>query len=360
MRFLTSSQLTRLSKRLLKAAGASEEEASIVATALVDANLAGVDSHGVFPYLISYVHAMQKKIIRTGTRFEIVKETPCTALLNGNWGFGQVICTKAMQLAIRKAKKNGVAAIGIFNCNSIGRLAYFANMATRNGMIGFITSNSDPNVAPYGGRKAVLSTNPISYSIPAGQEKPIVVDFATSVVSEGKIRAALYEGKTFPANWIIDSRGRPSRNPADLYDPPLPPERVKMAGAILTAGGYKGYGLSLVVEALAGGLTGSGCDGEVTSSLTNGVFITVLRIANFVSTKQFTKRIDRLIRCVKSSPVAFGVSEILIPGERSYKEARKRSKSGVPISEKAWGSLIDVCREYGLDAESLVATKKVR
>ncbi len=351
---LTSLQLTDLSVALLKAAGASDQEASVVTKLLVKANLAGVDSHGVLPNLISYINGLRNGVIKPGAKFEIFKDTPSTALINGNWGFGQVICSRAMELAIEKARQTGVGVIGIFNCNHIGRLADYAQMALENDMIGFIAANSDPSVAPYGGRKAILSTNPVSYGIPAGQERPIVVDFATSMAAEGKIRAALYKGQQLPLGWIVDSQGRPSTNPADLYAPPLPPEQIKLAGALLPAGGHKGYGLGLVVEVLGGALTGTGCSEEVTSGLTNGVLILVLKIEQFVPLERFKETVDKLIRTIKGSPRAESFSEILIPGEPEFREEERRSKSGIWIPETAWANLVEACRQYGLDAENLI------
>jgi uncharacterized oxidoreductase len=259
-----------------------------------------------------------------------------------------------METAIEKAGKTGVGVVGIFNCNHIGRLADYAEMALEKGMIGFIAANSDPCVAPYGGRESVLSTSPLSYAIPADQEKPIIIDFATSVVAEGKVRAALYKGQRLPPGWIVDSQGRPSTNPADLYEPPLPPEQIKLAGALLPAGGYKGYGMALVVEVLAGALTGTGCSKEVTGG--NGAFIMAVKIDQFVPLARFKERVDKLIRTVKNSPKAQGFEEILIPGEPEFKEFEKRSKSGITIPETTWQSLVEVCRSYGLDAENLIRT----
>jgi uncharacterized oxidoreductase len=351
---LTSTQLAKVSEALLKAAGASDEEASVVTKFLVKANLVGVDSHGVLPNLIFYIKGVRNGVIKPGAKFAITRETVSSALVNGNWGFGQVICSKAMQIAIDKAKKTGVGVVGIFNCNHIGRLADYTQMALENGMIGFIACNSDPCVAPYGGRKIVLSTNPLSYGIPAGKEKPIIVDFATSMAAEGKIRTALYKGQQLPSGWIVDSRGQPSTDPADLYEPPLPPEQIKLAGAILPAGGHKGYGLGLVMEILGGALTGTGCSEEVTPGLTNGVFITVVKIDQFVPLQDFKARIDRLIRTIKNSPKAEGFGEILIPGEPELREEEKRSKSGIIIPEAAWMALVDACREYGIDPEKLI------
>jgi len=353
---LTSAQLTRISESLLRSAGASDEEARLVTESLVSANIAGVDSHGVFPNLIMYIKNIQKGIIKPGAKFEIVKETPSTALVNGNWGLGQAICTKAMKIAIQKAEENGVSAVGVHNCNNIGRLAHFTKMTLDNDMICFIAANLDPCVAPYGGRKIMLGTNPISYSIPAGTEKPVVIDFSTSMVAEGKVRAALYRKEQIPVGWIVDSQGRPSTNPADLYQPPLPPEQVVLAGALLSFGGHKGYGLGLVVDILGGALTGTGCDGEVTNDFANGIFITAVKIDHFVPIEEFKARVDRLIRALKNSPKAEGFAEILIPGEPEFREEERRSKTGVPIPETAWNALLAACKEYGLDAEKLIHT----
>jgi LDH2 family malate/lactate/ureidoglycolate dehydrogenase len=220
---VTSTQLALISQNLLKAAGASDEEAEIVTRFLVNANLAGVDSHGVVPNLTVYLQGLRSGTIKTRAKIEVRMDGPSTALIDGNWGFGQMTCSKAMEIAIDKARKTGVGAVGIFNCNHIGRLAEYAQMAVDNGMIGFITANCEPYVAPYGGRTPVLGTNPLSYAIPAGHENAVIVDYATSAAAEGKVRAVLFKGEQLPSGWIVDQHGRQSTNPADLYDPPPAP-----------------------------------------------------------------------------------------------------------------------------------------
>ena len=354
---LTSTQLALISQNLLKAAGASDQEAEIVTRFLVNANLAGVDSHGVVPNLTIYVEALRNGTIKTGAKIEVKTDNPSTALVDGNWGFGQVTCSKAMEIAIEKARRTGVGAVGVFNCNHIGRLADYARMALNEDMIGFIAANCEPYVAPYGGRVPVLGTNPLCYAIPAGQGKAVVVDFATSAAAEGKVRAALLKGEQLPPGWIVDSHGRPSTDPADLYEPPLPPERIKLAGALLPFGGYKGYGLGLVVDMLAGVLTGAGSSQDMTSGwLTNGVFIMALKIGNFVPLEDFKTRADRLVKSIKNSQNAEGYEEILIPGELEAKERERRLRTGIPISEKAWQPLIQACKQYGLNVENLMRT----
>ena len=352
---VTSKQLTSISQSLLKAVGASEQEAQIVTKFLVNANLAGVDSHGVVPNLNIYIEGVRTGVIKPGTKAEVQMDAPSAALLDGKWGFGQVVCSRAMEIAIEKAEKTGVGAVGIFNCNHIGRLAEYAQMAVDHGMVGFITANCEPYVAPYGGRVPVLGSNPICYGIPMGGGKAISVDYATSAAAEGKVRAILFKGERLPAGWIVDSQGRPSTNPADLYEPPLPPERVKLAGALLPFGGYKGYGLGLVVDVLAGVLTGAGSSQEMASGwLTNGVFVMALKISSFMPIAEFEKRVSKLAKGIKESPRAEGVPDILIPGEPEINERERRLKSGIPISEKAWQPLVGACKQYGLDVEDLM------
>lgn len=352
---ITSKQLTLISQKLLKAAGASDEEAEVVTKFLVNANLAGVDSHGVAPNLVIYLQGIRGGTIKPRAKIEVRADSPSTALIDGNWGFGQMACSKAMEIAIDKAGRTGVGAVGVFNCNHIGRLAEYAQMAVDNGMIGFITANCEPYVAPFGGRTPVLGTNPLSYAIPSGREKALVVDYATSAAAEGKVRAVLLKGEQLPSGWIVDSHGRPSTNPADLYEPPLPPERIKLAGALLPFGGYKGYGLGLVVDMLAGVLTGAGSSQDMTSGwLTNGVFMMALKIDNFVPLEQFRDQADKLVKSVKNSPKAEGVKEILIPGEPETNERERRLKEGIPISEKAWQPLMQACKEHGVDVESIM------
>lgn len=357
MPVVTSTQLTRVSINLLKAAGASEKEAEIVTRFLVNANLAGVDSHGVIPNLVIYIQGVQSGAIKPGAKIETRKDTPSTALVDGNWGFGQMTCSRAMEIATEKAEKTGVGAVGVFNCNHIGRLAEYAQMAVDDGMVGFITANCEPYVAPYGGRTPVLGSNPLCYGIPSGNGKAIVVDYATGAAAEGKVRASLFKGEQLPAGWIVDSQGRPSTNPADLYEPPLPPERIKLAGALLPFGGYKGYGLGLVVDILAGILTGAGSSQDMTSGwLANGVFMMALKIDNFVPLDEFGNRVDRLAKAIKNTPKAEGFDEILIPGEPEIKERERRLRNGIPISDKAWQPLVETCKQYGLDVENLMRT----
>jgi len=350
----SSDALVRVSAALLQEAGASGEEAQVVAEFLVQANLCGVDSHGVLR-LMEYVDAIERGQVKPGAKIEKVKETRSTALVDGNWGFGQVICKKGMDIAIEKARKSMVSSVGIFHSYHVGRLADYALMATKQDMIAFLVANADPSVAPYGGRKGVIGTNPLAFAVPSG-DMPVVVDFATSTVAEGKVRAALFKGERVPEGWIVDRFGRDTTNPADLYEPPLPPAQIRLAGALLPFGQWKGYGLGLIVDILGGALTGGGCDGDVPFN-SNGALFQVISIESFVPLKEFKMRVERVIRQVKNSPTAPGVTEILIPGEPEFKLEERRRREGIPIPEKTWNDICAVCNKYGIDAENMATSR---
>jgi len=324
--------------KILEASGASKDEAEIVANNLVEANLRGQDGHGVL-MLPRYLEQVKKGQTRFGANIEIVKETPSTALVNGNWGFGQVIGVRSMEIAIRKAKSHAVGLVAIFNCNHIGMLAHYPMMALNHDMIGITLCNSSPEVTPYGGRMRKLGTNPISIAIPADKEKPIVLDMATSAVAAGKIRAKHAKGEKTPEGWMIDNDGKPTVDPAVF---------MSLKGMLLPFGGYKGYGLSLVVDLLGGALTGAGCT-STEFQVGNGVIMCAINIDNFTPVPTFKKRADDLIRSIKSTPTAPAFNEILVPGEPEFRTMEERSKKGIEIDDMTWQALKSIGEQLELD-----------
>ena len=349
---IKADHLQQVMYSILKAAGATEEEASFVSESLTEANLYGVDSHGL-GNLKPYVHRVEAGKIKCGAQIKVVRESSTTALIDGNWGFGQISCKKATEMAIAKAKKNMIGLIGIFNCNHIGRLGLYPEMIAKNDMIGLVYAASDPSVAPHGGMKPLFGTNPFSYGFPAGKEKPIIIDFATSTAAEGKIRAALARGEKIPEGWILDKNGNPTTNPADLYEPPLPPAQIKIAGAQLPVGGHKGYGLALAVDIIGGALTGTGCDGDV-PEFANGTVVQALNIEAFCPKEEYNKRVEKLIKDIKSAPKAPGVKEILLPGEPEARTREVRLASGIPVPEITWNATLELAKKYRVDVEKIL------
>ncbi|MBI1930779.1 Ldh family oxidoreductase, partial [Candidatus Poribacteria bacterium] len=214
----TAQQLRQMTADIFEAAGVPGEEAQIVSQLLVDANLAGHDSHGVIR-IPQYIGLVKSGQIKPGAPIDIERESPSHALINGNWGFGQVIAKQAVSLAIRKAKASTVSAISIYNCNHIGRLGSYTMMAAEQGLIGMVMVNAGGgalNVAPYGGTDRRLATNPISIATPRRNGDAIVLDITSSVVAQGKIRVAINRGEPIPLGWLINGKGEPTTDPRDL------------------------------------------------------------------------------------------------------------------------------------------------
>jgi uncharacterized oxidoreductase len=343
---LKADQLRKLGVELLVAAGAPENEAILVSDMLVKANLAGHDSHGIIRVL-RYVDGIFNKRVRPRAEVEVVRETACSALLNGNWGLGQVVAVKAMSLAIEKAEKSTIGAVAVFNCNHVGRLADYTLMAAERNMIGLAFVNAAKIVAPYGGMERMLGTNPISLAAPASDERPFVFDMATSVCAEGKVWVKLHSKQPLPEGWIIDKHGRPSTDPADLY----------AGGAILPLGnssGYKGYGLGLVCEILCGALTGAGCSYSEEFKGGNGVFFEAINIQQFTPLEEFKRKIDELIRAMRGSKRAPGFSEILVPGDPEYRMEENRRREGIPIPDATWEEFSKLATKLGVDIKKAI------
>src|SRR6476469_4391472 len=277
MPIVQADRLTRIGAALLKAAGASDEEASAVAVGCINANLAGHDSHGVIA-IPTYIDRIKVGHIVPGAKWTIVQESPATTVIDGHWGFGFHVNAKAMQLTIDKAKKTNVAACTGFRQSHVGRLAAYPLMAIKEGMIGLATADSGRSakaVAPFGGREARLGTNPISMAIPSDLHGPLYLDMATSAAAAGKIAVAVARNEPVPDGWVIGADGRPTNDPRQL----------RQGGALLPLGGpdggYKGTGLAVMVEILCGLLTGLDFGVEPTGRHNDGCFMAVFRVDAF-------------------------------------------------------------------------------
>jgi uncharacterized oxidoreductase len=349
---LSAEKLKKVCFEILKAAGAPEAEAETVSTLLVEANLHGLDSHGVLR-LEPYVRGIEKKRIVPGAEIQVIKETSATLVLDGNWGFGQVICMKAMKMAIQKAKKTGISSVAVFNCNHIGRLADYSMLAARNDMICMTLVQAGPHgsMAPFGGKKAVMGTNPMCFAIPSGTENPVVLDMATSMVSGGAIRIRHARGEKVPEGWILDPEGKPTTNPADWIGPPK---------GISLPFGHKGYGLAVVIESLCGGLTGVGVGKEILEKFPNRsginqVLIVVINVAAFAEVDKFKNHVKSLIKQIKAVPTQEGVDEIFLPGEPEFRAKERRLRDGIYVEEGTWNKVTALGEKLGVDIKAIVS-----
>jgi uncharacterized oxidoreductase len=279
----------------------------------------------------------------------VVRENINTAVLDGNWGFGQVMARKAMEMAVEKAAANSLASVAMSQSNHIGRLGEYPVIAAKRNMIGMITvNNHGPGqcMSAWGGIGRRLSPNPISIGLPTGTDDPVLLDITTAVVAEGKVRVKRNRGEELPEGCIIDSQGNPSTNPNDFYGTP--------GGAILPFGGivgHKGYGIGFILDILAGALSGAGCSRAGATRIGNGVFIFVINIENFLPAEEFKKHVDGLIEYVKSSPKLPGVDEILFPGEIEAKERKKRLENGIFIEDETWNQIVKTAEDLGVDTK---------
>jgi len=341
-------QLKEIALSIFESAGVPDDEAETVSQALINANLAGHDSHGVIR-IPQYIDMLLKGMIKPGCGIEVLCETPTTAVIDGKWGFGQVVASKAMKTAIDKAKANYLGAVAARRCNHVGRIGDYAEMAAYEGMIGMVTVNNHGAgllVAPWGGKERRLSTNPISFAIPRGEGEPILLDITTSVAAEGKVRVKRNRGERLPEGWIIDHEGRPSTDPNDLYG-----SEDKPPGALLPMGGqvgYKGFGLSVIVDVLSGALSGAGCSGTPGSRLGNSILALAINIEGFRPIGDFKSEVDRFVRFIKSCPLAPGFDEILMPGEIENRTKAKRLRDGIFVDEVTWGQIIEAARKVGV------------
>ncbi len=344
-----SEDLWKVSFEIFKAAGAPENEAKLVSDMLIGANLDGHDSHGIIR-VIQYVKSIREGKIKPGAKIKVLQETPTTAVLDGNWGFGQVIAREAMRKAISKAERYGVGIVCARNCNHIGRLSDYTLMAVERDMIGISFANSLSSVAPHGGMERRIGTCPMSFAFPTDDEIPFVIDMATSICAEGKIRVKSHEGKNLPYECIVDKYGKLTKDPRAFYE----------GGAILPLGGevgYKGFSLGLTVEILGGILSGAGFSYSQKFKGGNGVFMQAIKVEAFMSLNEFKREVRDLTLAIRTSKPRLGFKEILTPGEIEFRVRKQRLREGIYVPEKTWREITKIGEHLGLKLEEIKPLK---
>jgi uncharacterized oxidoreductase len=343
MPVVAADRLRTIVKALLQASGSSAEEAETVARYSVAANLAGHDSHGVIQ-IPTYIDRIGVGHIVPGAPFEIKQESATTTVIDGNWGFGYVVADRATKLTIEKAKKSNVAATTILRQSHIGRVAAYPLMAAKEGLIAIMTADSGRSpkaVAPFGGREARLGTNPICIAMPSDLDGPFVLDMATSAVAVGKIKLAQAKGTKIPEGWVVDKQGQATTDPFE-YD---------RGGVLLPLGGsegYKGYGMSAMVEVFSGLLPGLGFGVEPTGRHNDGCFLAMFNVEAFRPLATFKKEVAEFAAYLKATKPAEGFKEVLYPGEVEWRTEQQRLKSGIEVDEKTWKKLKEIGAKHGI------------
>ena len=350
---LSAPALAEFATRLFEAAGVPRSDSEIVANSLVGANLRGHDSHGVMR-IPQYVDFLRKGDYRIDVALEVESDSPAVVVCDGGWGLGQVQAHRLLERVIAKAKSIGLGAGSARNMGHIGRLGEYAERAVDAGLILIATVNNGgagQRVSPPGGTQARLGTNPLCAGVPTDAE-PVVLDFGTSVAAEGKVRVYQIDGKRpVPEGWLLDHQGRPTTDPSVLYEKPQ--------GSILPMGGtqaYKGFGLGLVLDMLAGGLSGGRTSFEgAPPARGNNVLFLALDPDRFAGLDTLVRESSQLSEYVRGCPRAQGVEAILLPGDPERMTMRKREAGGIPLEGAHWARLVDLAEQLGVEAPEVHA-----
>ncbi len=309
----------------------------------------GTFSHGT-NHLRNYCRKIRAGGIDAQAQPEITADSACWAMINGHHALGMVPACFAMETAVHKAKTAGIGFATVAHGGHFGAAGYYANIAAREGMIGIAMSNSDPNMTVPGGRGHVIGNNPFSYAIPNGDEPPIFLDIALSVVAASKVLAAKKRGERIPSDWIVDAEGLPTTDTSDYPD----------AGSLLPMAGHKGYGLAFMIEAIAGVLSGAAFVRDIPSWLLDppsrpnlGHAFLAINISAFTSAEQFSNRISKAVSTIRDSPRAKGADRIYLPGEMEWKRRAEALNNGIPLPLNIVQDLSLLAEEIGARPEEL-------
>ena len=349
MQYFNLDELKAFAERYLIRWGISAEDAAITADVLASADMRGVDSHGFIRLQSYYGSRLEKGQIDPKAQLTVLNETTATLALDAGNGLGHPAGVKSMRMCIEKARVSGVALATVRNSNHYGIAGDYAMMALPDNMIGVSLTNSGPLVAPTHGSKALLGTNPIAVAVPAGRERPYVLDMATSIVPIGRISVYQNNGKQIPAGWGIDREGRVTENPAEV----LNGGALMPLGGIELMRGYKGYGLALIVDIFSGVLAGSGFGDQVygankPEASRVGHFFSAIRIDALREMDSFKRDMDTLIEMLKNSPKAAGEERIFIHGEKEFEKAERAALEGVQLSDVTVKTLIEAGEKAGV------------
>jgi LDH2 family malate/lactate/ureidoglycolate dehydrogenase len=341
---VSAQRLTEFAAAVLVAVGVPDADADLVADSLVTADLWGHQSHGVMR-LSWYVDRIRAGVMQAVTTPETVSDTGALVVVDGHDGVGQVLTAFAAREAARRAREHGVGVVAVRNSNHFGTAAYFTRMAARDGCVAILTTNASPAMAPWGGRRKTVGTNPWSIAAPAGRHDVMVMDIANTAVARGKVYLARQRGEPIPSGWAIDADGAPTTDPA-----------AAIAGVILPMAGHKGYAISLMMDVLSGVLTGSAFGAAVSGPYQSerrsgcGHLFVALDVAAFGDPDGFTRRMEQLVAEVGSGPLAQGFDEVFYPGELEDRAAREHLEKGLSLPRQTLDDLHRLAGSTGVPA----------
>ncbi|MGH2547843.1 MAG: Ldh family oxidoreductase [Thermomicrobiales bacterium] len=338
MQTFSHEYLRELAAAVLAGVGTPADLARLVGDSLVDANLAGHDSHGVLR-LPGYCGALRAGDIVPDARASVRSRDRATAQIDGAWGWGQPAMQLATATAIDLAREFGLGAAVVHGCYHIGRVAPYVETVANIGMVGIAMSNAGPAVAPYGGKDRVLGTNPFAWAMPRGNEHPpLSFDIATAGIAEGKLNVARAKAQGVGLGLIVDRNGIPTNDPNDFY----------AGGAILPFGGHKGNGFSILAQMLGRGLMGMDTGGIGGPRGANGPIIIVIDVSAFGPLEGFVREVLAQGELITNSAPAEGFDEVLLPGDVEQRSQRDRLANGIPIPDTTWAEITALANELGV------------
>jgi LDH2 family malate/lactate/ureidoglycolate dehydrogenase len=330
MPVVQAAELRPIVRDLLLGVGTAPGQADQVAESLIDANLAGHDSHGVLRILHYLEMAEAGEVIPT-VQAEVIKEHGATVTIDGHWGWGQPSMWMATNSAGDRASKYGIGAAIVINSYHIGRVAPYVEHLARHGQIAIAMSNAGRAVAPYGSRQRVMGTNPIAWAVPGPDgAEPISLDIATAFIAEGKVRVARAREVEVPDGAVIDSSGYPSVNPNDFYD----------GGALLAFGAHKGSGLSILAQLIGAGLIGATADTLTGHRGGNGPLIIAMDVAAFSDPALFSERVANQCNEIRTAEPAVGFDQVQMPGDPEFINRVNRERDGIPVPDSTWAEIL--------------------
>jgi LDH2 family malate/lactate/ureidoglycolate dehydrogenase len=341
--------LRRFCEEVLRAAAVPEEETLIVAASLVDADLSGMKSHGV-TRLNDYLLRMEQGLMTPATRIDVVRETPSTALLDANDGWGQVASERAVELVVEKAGEVGSAWVGVRNSNHNGTAAYWTMKIARENMVGICSMNTSPVMAAHGSRRPTLGTNPLSIAVPSSSGHPVVLDVATSNQARGKIILAAKNNDPIPEGWAITTEGLPTTDAKEA-----------LKGSVLPLGGPKGSGLAIMLDILTGVLTGAEFGAQMPRMYDDpqpqrvGHLFSAISIEAFMPITEFLSRMDQKEEETRDGPPAPGFERVSMPGDGTHERMAAHRESGIPLTAEVYADLLAAAERYGVSPQTLEA-----
>jgi LDH2 family malate/lactate/ureidoglycolate dehydrogenase len=342
---ISAEKLIDFCAAVYQSAGMPEVDARLVADTLVQADLWGHQSHGVLR-LGWYLDRIRNKVMDPVTKPEMVVDAGAVAVIDGHDGVGHVLTMQATHEAVKRAKAHGLGAVAVRNSNHFGTCMYYTRIGAAAGCVMLLTSNGGPAMAPWGGKKKIIGTNPWSVAAPAGNRPPFVVDMANTGVARGKIYLAHQRRQQIPLGWAIDVDGAPTTDPQKAIE-----------GIILPMAEHKGYAIAAMVDMMSGVLTGSGFLSAVSSPYKTanksncGHMMIAMNISAFLPLEKFIERMGAFVTEIKSVPLAKGVEEVFYPGEMEDRANERNRRDGLSLPQDTMNDLARIAKECGLEAK---------